>query len=122
MKKKNKMLRTAIGEVEKGMAEERETVWFGLQWSVHTASETVDTQEHWMVTLQKIYYPILAAIGIPCEYLLSRTNRFMVHSHKWVITLEGTWQYREFVDDDFSTENLMMMMMMMKLFGLISSS
>lgn len=25
-------------------------------------------QEHWVMTLKKVFYPLLAIIGIPCEY------------------------------------------------------
>lgn len=26
-------------------------------------------KKHWMVTLQEIFYPALAAVGIPCKYI-----------------------------------------------------
>lgn len=26
-------------------------------------------KKHWMVTLQEVYYPALAAVGIPCKYI-----------------------------------------------------
>lgn len=25
--------------------------------------------KHWMVTLQEVFYPALAAVGIPCKYI-----------------------------------------------------
>lgn len=31
----------------------------------------MEAQEHWMIHLQRVYYPSLAAIGIPCEYSYS---------------------------------------------------
>lgn len=26
-------------------------------------------KQHWMVTLQEVFYPALAAVGIPCKYI-----------------------------------------------------
>lgn len=28
-------------------------------------------RKHWMVTLQEVFYPALAAVGIPCKYKLN---------------------------------------------------
>lgn len=30
--------------------------------------EDMRPQEHWMDTLQGVFYPALAAVGIPCKY------------------------------------------------------
>lgn len=46
-------------------------VFFKLKWRrICYRRWAMEAQEHWMIPLQRVYYPTLAAVGIPCEYLL----------------------------------------------------
>lgn len=35
-------------------------------------------KKHWMVTLQEVFYPALAAVGIPCKYKLKRSEMLLL--------------------------------------------
>ena len=46
------------------------------------AREDMSTQKkHWMVTLQEVFYPALAAVGIPCKYADDWLISYQSYSH-----------------------------------------
>lgn len=47
-------------------------------------------KKHWMVTLQEVFYPALAALGIPCKYIKTKYRSYSC----WLIYKSTTvlWQ------------------------------
>lgn len=35
-------------------------------------------KKHWMVTLQEVFYPALAAVGLPCKYRMAASVELLV--------------------------------------------
>lgn len=38
-------------------------------------------KKHWMVTLQEVFYPALAAVGIPCKYIKTSYQGLKLLAH-----------------------------------------
>uniref|UniRef100_A0A8C5H2K9 G-protein coupled receptors family 1 profile domain-containing protein n=1 Tax=Gouania willdenowi TaxID=441366 RepID=A0A8C5H2K9_GOUWI len=62
------------------------------------------SEKHWMVTLQQVFYPTLAAVGIPCENcMLSRSGTFYLMAMSvadnlvlfFIVVLELTFKYHQ---------------------------